>query len=162
MDCNAGNHGKSFATNFNPEINLREVTQNGRYWKKGEWITIPALSIKTLVDHPAVGPRASYLIYHEEEEESLVRHIRGLKQIRFWMTFGDAYIKHLEVFQSIGLTRGAVRFEGGPSATDEGPTPRPWTIGIHSKTPGFAALSVRGIRGSPRATVGGHPAGPGC
>jgi saccharopine dehydrogenase (NAD+, L-lysine-forming) len=103
VDCNAGNHGKSFATNFNPEINLREVTQNGRYWKKGEWITIPALSIKTLVDHPAVGPRASNLIYHEEEE-SLVRHIRGFKQIRFWMTFGDAYIKHLEVFQSIGLT----------------------------------------------------------
>ncbi len=102
VDCNAGDHGKSFATNFNPEINLREVTQDGKYWKEGRWIEIPALSIRTMIDYPQVGPRASYLIYHEEEE-SLVKHIRGLKQIRFWMTFGDNYIKHLEVFKSIGL-----------------------------------------------------------
>ena len=102
VDCNAGDHGKSFATNFNPEINLREVTQDGKYWKNGEWIEIPALSIKTLVDYPEVGPKLSYLIYHEEEE-SLVKHIKGLKQIRFWMTFGEEYIKHLEVFKSIGL-----------------------------------------------------------
>jgi saccharopine dehydrogenase (NAD+, L-lysine-forming) len=102
VDCNAGDHGKTFATNFNPEINLREVTQDGKYWKNGEWIEIPALSIKTMVDYPEVGPRKSYLIYHEEEE-SLVKNIKGLKQIRFWMTFGDAYIKHLEVFKSIGL-----------------------------------------------------------
>ncbi|MEZ5946984.1 MAG: saccharopine dehydrogenase family protein [Hyphomonas sp.] len=102
VDCNAGDHGKTFATNFNPEINLREVTQDGKYWKNGEWIEIPALSIKTMVDYPQVGPRASYLIYHEEEE-SLVKNIKGLKQIRFWMTFGEAYIKHLEVFKSIGL-----------------------------------------------------------
>lgn len=102
VDCNAGDHGKTFATNFNPEINLREVTQDGKYWKNGEWIGIPALSVRTMVDYPEVGPRASYLIYHEEEE-SLVRNIRGLKQIRFWMTFGEQYIKHLEVFKSIGL-----------------------------------------------------------
>lgn len=102
VDCNAGDHGKTFATNFNPEINLREVTQDGKYWKNGEWITVPALSIKTMIDYPEVGPKASYLIYHEEEE-SLVKHIKGLKQIRFWMTFGEAYIKHLEVFKSIGL-----------------------------------------------------------
>lgn len=102
VDCNAGDHGKTFATNFNPEINLREVTQDGRYWKDGEWIEIPALSIRTLIDYPEVGPKMSYLIYHEEEE-SLVKHIKGLKQIRFWMTFGDEYIKHLDVFKSIGL-----------------------------------------------------------
>jgi len=102
VDCNAGDHGKTFATNFNPEINLREVTQDGKYWKDGEWVEIPALSIKTMIDYPEVGPKASYLIYHEEEE-SLVKHIKGLKQIRFWMTFGEAYIKHLEVFKSIGL-----------------------------------------------------------
>lgn len=102
VDCNAGDHGKTFATNFNPEINLREVTQDGRYWKDGEWIEIPALSIRTMIDYPEVGPRMSYLIYHEEEE-SLVKHIKGLKQIRFWMTFGDEYIKHLDVFKSIGL-----------------------------------------------------------
>lgn len=102
VDCNAGDHGKTFATNFNPEINLREVTQDGRYWKNGEWIEIPALSIRTMIDYPEVGPQMSYLIYHEEEE-SLVKHIKGLKQIRFWMTFGDEYIKHLDVFKSIGL-----------------------------------------------------------
>mgnify|MGYP003626989498 FL=1 len=102
VDCNAGEHGKTFATNFNPEINIREVTQDGKYWKDGKWIEIPALSIKCDIDYPEVGPRASYLIYHEEEE-SLVKNIKGLKQIRFWMTFGPEYIKHLEVFKSIGL-----------------------------------------------------------
>ncbi len=102
VDCNAGDHGKTFATNFNPEINIREVTQDGKYWKDGEWIEIPALSIRCDIDYPEVGPKASYLIYHEEEE-SLVKNIKGLKQIRFWMTFGEQYIKHLEVFKSIGL-----------------------------------------------------------
>ena len=102
IDCNDGSHGKAFATNFNPEINLREVTQRGKYWKNGEWIDIDPLSIATMIDYPEVGPRKSYLIYHEEEE-SLVENIKGLKQIRFWMTFGEAYIKHLEVFKSIGL-----------------------------------------------------------
>jgi saccharopine dehydrogenase (NAD+, L-lysine-forming) len=102
VDCNAGDHGKTFATNFNPEINLREVTQDGKYWKNGEWIEIPALSINCDIDYPEVGPKDSYLIYHEEEE-SLVKNIKGLKQIRFWMTFGAEYIKHLQVFKSIGL-----------------------------------------------------------
>ena len=96
IDCNAGSHGKAFATNFNPEINLREVTQRGKYWKDGEWIEIDPLSISTMIDYPEVGPVKSYLIYHEEEE-SLVENIKGLKQIRFWMTFSDNYIKHLEV-----------------------------------------------------------------
>ncbi|MAV49568.1 MAG: saccharopine dehydrogenase [Hyphomonadaceae bacterium] len=114
VDCNAGDHGKAFATNFNPEINLREVTQDGKYWKDGDWIEIPALSIRTMIDYPEVGPRASYLIYHEEEE-SLVRHIPGLKQIRFWMTFGDEYIKHLDVFKNVGLIRlDPVMYKGTP------------------------------------------------
>lgn len=104
IDCNAGNHGKSFATNFNPEINIREVTQDGKYWENGEWKEIPALSISAMIDYPEVGPVKSYLIYHEEEE-SLVRNIRGLKRIRFWMTFSDNYIKHLDVLQSVGMTR---------------------------------------------------------
>ncbi|MCK9911412.1 hypothetical protein MXD81_19830, partial [Microbacteriaceae bacterium K1510] len=93
-------HGKAFATNFNPEINLREVTQRGKYWKGGKWIDIDPLSISTMIDYPEVGPRKSYLIYHEEEE-SLVENIRGLKQIRFWMTFSDNYIKHLEVLDVV-------------------------------------------------------------
>ncbi len=114
VDCNAGDHGKAFATNFNPEINLREVTQNGKYWKDGDWITIPPLSVKTLIDYPEVGPRMSYLLYHEEEE-SLIRHIPGLKQIRFWMTFGEAYIKHLDVLTNIGMTRiDPVMYKGTP------------------------------------------------
>ncbi len=104
VDCNAGDHGQGFATNFNPEINLREVTQRGKYWKEGKWIEIDALSINCMVDYPEVGPRKSFLIYHEEEE-SLVRNIRGLKQIRFWMTFGEEYIKHLDVLTGIGMTR---------------------------------------------------------
>ena len=103
VDCNDGSHGKAFATNFNPEINIREVTQRGRYWKEGSWIEIDPLSVSAMIDYPGVGPRKSYLIYHEEEE-SLVRYIWGLKQIRFWMTFSDNYIKHLEVLQNVGMT----------------------------------------------------------
>ncbi len=112
IDCNAGDHGKAFATNFNPEINLREVTQRGKYWKDGKWIEIDALSISTMIDYPEVGPVKSYLIYHEEEE-SLVKHIKGLKQIRFWMTFSDNYIKHLEVLSNVGMTRiDPVKYKG--------------------------------------------------
>ena len=114
VDCNDGSHGKAFATNFNPEINLREVTQRGKYWKAGKWIDIDPLSIACMIDYPEVGPRKSYLIYHEEEE-SLVRNIRGLKQIRFWMTFGDNYIKHLDVLQNVGMTRiDPVMYKGNP------------------------------------------------
>jgi len=114
IDCNDGSHGKSFATNFNPEINLREVTQRGKYWKNGEWIDIDPLTISCMIDYPEVGPRKSYLIYHEEEE-SLVQNIKGLKQIRFWMTFSDNYIKHLDVLQSVGMTRiDPVMYKGTP------------------------------------------------
>jgi len=104
IDCNDGSHGKAFATNFNPEINIREITQRGRYWKAGQWIEVDPLSVACMIDYPLVGPRKSYLIYHEEEE-SLVNNIKGLKQIRFWMTFSDNYIKHLEVLQNVGMTR---------------------------------------------------------
>ncbi|HVY42848.1 MAG TPA: saccharopine dehydrogenase family protein [Hyphomicrobiaceae bacterium] len=114
VDCNDGSHGKAFATNFNPEINLREVTQRGKYWKDGKWIEIDPLSISCMVDYPEVGHRKSYLIYHEEEE-SLVKNIRGLKQIRFWMTFSDNYIKHLDVLQNVGMTRiDPVMYKGTP------------------------------------------------
>jgi len=114
IDCNAGDHGKKFATNFNPEINLREVTQRGKYWREGKWIDIDALSLAVMIDYPEVGPVKSYLIYHEEEE-SLVKNIRGLKQIRFWMTFSDNYIKHLEVLSNVGMTRiDPVMYKGTP------------------------------------------------
>jgi saccharopine dehydrogenase (NAD+, L-lysine-forming) len=112
VDCNAGDHGHPFATNFNPEINIREVTQRGKYWEKGRWVEIDPMSIGQDIDYPEVGPRKSYVLYHEELE-SLVRHIKGLKRIRFWMTFSDNYLTHLRVLQNVGLTRiDEVEFEG--------------------------------------------------
>lgn len=104
VDCNAGDHGQAFATNFNPEINLREVTQRGKYWENGEWVETDPLEFRKMIDYPEVGEKASYLLYHEELE-SLVENINGLKRIRFWMTFGDEYIKHMEVLQNVGMTR---------------------------------------------------------
>lgn len=102
LDCNAGDHGYAFATNFNPEINLREVSANGRYWENGEWIETKPLEIMQVWDYPEVGPKDSYLLYHEEME-SLVQNIKGLKRIRFFMTFGQSYIKHMEVLQNVGM-----------------------------------------------------------
>ncbi|MBN2713286.1 MAG: saccharopine dehydrogenase family protein [Planctomycetes bacterium] len=112
LDCNAGDHGHPFATNFNPEINIREITQRGKYWENGEWIEIDPMSQSWTFDFPEVGPRKAYLLYHEEEE-SLVKNIKGLKRIRFWMTFGEEYITHLRVLQNVGMTRiDPVMFEG--------------------------------------------------
>ncbi|MCB1651220.1 MAG: saccharopine dehydrogenase family protein [Alphaproteobacteria bacterium] len=104
VDCNAGDHGKAFATNFNPEINLREVTQAGKYWENGRWVETHPLEFRKMINFPQVGEKAAYLLYHEELE-SLCRNIKGLKRIRFWMTFGDEYIKHMEVLQNVGMTR---------------------------------------------------------
>ncbi|MET0341084.1 MAG: saccharopine dehydrogenase family protein [Polyangiales bacterium] len=104
VDCNAGSHGHAFATNFNPEINLREVTANGRYWQEGKWIETKPLEISQVIDFPGVGDKKAYLIYHEELE-SLVLHVKGLKTIRFWMTFGDEYITHLRVLNNVGMLR---------------------------------------------------------
>ena len=86
MDCNAGNHGKAFATNFNPEINIREITQRGRFWENGQWIETDPFAVHRSFDFPEIGPREMYLMYHEEME-SLVQHLPGLRRIRFWMTF---------------------------------------------------------------------------
>lgn len=112
VDCNAGNHGKAFATNFNPEINIREITQPGRYWENGEWVEIPAMSIHKPIEYPEIGERESYVLYHEELE-SLVKNFPTLKRARFWMTFGQAYLTHLEVLQNVGMTRiDPVKFQG--------------------------------------------------
>ncbi len=104
LDCNGGDHGQHFATNFNPEINIREVTAPARRWEKGEWIETPALTIRQTFDFEAVGPKNMYLMYHEELE-SLAHHLPEIERIRFWMTFGDAYITHLTVLQNVGMTR---------------------------------------------------------
>jgi saccharopine dehydrogenase (NAD+, L-lysine-forming) len=102
LDCNAGDHGYPFATNFNPEINLREVSAKGRYWEQGKWIETDPMEIKQVWDYPEVGPKDSYLLYHEEME-SLVKHIKGLQRIRFFMTFGESYLKHMEVLENVGM-----------------------------------------------------------
>ena len=112
LDCNAGSHGHPFATNFNPEINIREISAKGRYWQEGEWKETEPLSVNWLYDFPEVGERRAYLMYHEELE-SLCQNIRGLKRIRFWMTFGEEYLTHLRVLQNVGMTRiDPVMYEG--------------------------------------------------
>ena len=104
VDCNAGDHHKAFATNFNPEINIREITQKGLYYKDGEWIETEPLEIHKPLTYPNIGPRESYLLHHEELE-SLVKNYPTIRQARFWMTFGEQYIKHLDVIQNIGMSR---------------------------------------------------------
>ena len=103
LDCNGGDHGQHFATNFNPEINIREVTAPARHWQDGAWVETPALSHKQSFDFPQVGNRNMYLMYHEELE-SLSKHFPELTRARFWMTFGDAYLTHLNVLENIGMT----------------------------------------------------------
>jgi saccharopine dehydrogenase (NAD+, L-lysine-forming) len=104
VDCNAGDHGKAFATNFNPEINIREVTQKGKYWENGQWVETEPHEIHKPLTYPDIGPKESYLIYHEELE-SLVKNFPTLKRARFWMTFGQEYLTHLRVIQNIGMAR---------------------------------------------------------
>ena len=104
VDCNAGNHGKAFATNFNPEINIREITQEGKYWENGKWHKTLPLFVHQDVTYPEIGVKDSYLLYHEELE-SLVKNFPTLKRARFWMTFGKEYLTHLRVIQNIGMAR---------------------------------------------------------
>ncbi len=104
VDCNGGDHGKAFATNFNPEINIREITQKGRYWENGDWVETEPFEFKEVLNYPNIGKRDSYLLYHEELE-SLVKNFPTLKRARFWMTFGQEYLTHLRVIQNIGMAR---------------------------------------------------------
>jgi saccharopine dehydrogenase (NAD+, L-lysine-forming) len=103
LDCNGGDNGQPFATNFNPEINIREVTADARHWEGGDWVISPAMSHKVEFDFPGVGKKNMYLMYHEELE-SLSAHNPEIERARFWMTFGDAYINHVTVLQNIGMT----------------------------------------------------------
>lgn len=107
IDANAGDHGQPFATNFNPEINIREVTANGKYYRDGDFVETRPMEISRVYDFPdGIGPKKIYLLWHEELE-SLARYLQphGLRQARFWMTFSDNYLKHLEVLQNVGMTR---------------------------------------------------------
>lgn len=105
IDANAGDHGLPFATNFNPEINIREITAKGRYWQEGEWKETEPLEIHQAFDfpHPEVGTKDIYLLYHEEME-SLCKNLNGVTRLRFWMTFSQNYINHLTVLQNVGMT----------------------------------------------------------
>ena len=104
VDCNAGDHHKAFATNFNPEINIREITQKGLYWEDGKWVETEPLEIHKPLTYPEIGSKESYLLHHEEIE-SLVKNYPTIKRARFWMTFGEQYLKHLDVIQNIGMSR---------------------------------------------------------
>ena len=111
VDCNAGNHHKAFATNFNPEINIREITQKGLYYKDGQWIETEPLAVHRDITYPNIGPRDSDLMHHEELE-SLVKNYPTIKQARFWMTFGKQYLNYLDVIQQIGMARiDAISYE---------------------------------------------------
>lgn len=112
VDCNGGDHGQAFATNFNPEINIREITQRGKYWENGEWHETDPISVREDLDYPNVGVRASYLLFHEELE-SIVKHFPTLKRARFWMTFGQEYLTHLRVLENVGMTSiQPIEFQG--------------------------------------------------
>ena len=104
VDCNAGNHHKAFATNFNPEINIREITQKGLYWENGQWVETEPMEIHKPLTYPGIGPKESYLLHHEEIE-SLVINYPTIRRARFWMTFGQQYLTYLDVIQNIGMSR---------------------------------------------------------
>lgn len=103
LDCNAGDHGYPFATNFNPEINIREVSAKGSYWENGSWVETEPMEIKRVYDFPEIGKKDMYLLHHEELE-SLAININGIKRIRFFMTFGQSYLTHLKCLENVGMT----------------------------------------------------------
>ncbi|MBE6062980.1 MAG: saccharopine dehydrogenase family protein [Clostridium butyricum] len=112
VDANAGDHGYPFATNFNPEINIREITAKGSYWEDGKWVETEPLELKQVYDLPQIGPKDIYLLHHEELE-SLGENIKGIKRIRFWMTFSEKYLTHLRVLENVGMTSiEPIDFEG--------------------------------------------------
>jgi saccharopine dehydrogenase (NAD+, L-lysine-forming) len=148
VDCNAGDHGKAFATNFNPEINIREITQPGRYWEAGEWVEIPAMSKHKPIEYPNIGPKESYVLYHEELE-SLVKNFPTLKRARFWMTFGQQYITHLQVLQNVGMTSiEPVKFKGQdivPLEFLKAVLPEPGTLGENYSGETSIGCQIRGL-----------------
>lgn len=155
VDCNAGDHGLPFATNFNPEINIREVTAPARHFENGQWVESPALKTKRSFDFPGVGPRNAFLMYHEELE-SLAKNIPGVKRMRFWMTFGENYLKHLEVLQNVGMTRiDPVMYEGHPVIPLrflKAVLPEPGDLGSRTKGKTSIGCVFRGEKGGKAKT----------
>lgn len=155
VDCNAGDHGKPFATNFNPEINIREITQNGKYWKEGTWVETMPFEIKKNIDYPNIGRRTSYLLYHEELE-SLVKNFPTLKRARFWMTFGEEYLAHLKVIQNIGMASiEPVNYEGKkivPLQFLKAVLPNPEVLGAHYEGEVSIGCRVKGLKNDQERT----------
>ncbi|MFJ8237555.1 saccharopine dehydrogenase family protein [Ureibacillus sp. NPDC094379] len=149
LDANAGDHGYPFATNFNPEINIREITANGRYWKQGDWVETEPLEFKEVYNFPEIGPKDMYLLYHEELE-SLAKNITGIKQIRFWMTFSQKYITHLNVLENVGMTSiEPIEFEGKmiqPLQFLKAVLPDPASLGPRTKGKTNIGIIARGIK----------------
>ena len=154
MDANAGDHGYPFATNFNPEINIREITQRGRYWEQGEWKETDPLSVKWVYDYPGIGPKDSYLLFHEELE-SLAINIKGLKRIRVFMTFSQNYLTHLRVLENVGMTRiDPIEFQGHkivPIQFLKALLPDPASLGPRTKGKTCIGCEITGVKdGKPR------------
>lgn len=151
LDCNAGDHGYAFATNFNPEINLREVSANGRYWENGKWIETKPMEIMFKWDYPKIGVKDSYLLYHEELE-SLVKNIKGLKRIRFFMTFGQSYLTHMKCLENVGMLRiDEVEHNGVkivPIQFLKTLLPDPASLGSRTKGKTNIGCVIRGIKDS--------------
>jgi len=154
LDANAGDHGYPFATNFNPEINIREVTAKGRYWENGRWVETEPMEIKRVYNFPEIGEKDMYLLYHEELE-SLAVNIRGVKRIRFFMTFSQNYLTHLRCLQNVGMTSiEPIMFEGRPIIPLQflkAVLPDPATLGPRTKGKTNIGCIFTGVKdGKPR------------
>ncbi|WP_020526613.1 saccharopine dehydrogenase family protein [Flexithrix dorotheae] len=149
VDCNAGDHGKAFATNFNPEINIREITQKGKYWENGKWVETEPLEFHKPISYPEIGPKESYLLYHEELE-SLTKNFPSLKRARFWMTFGQEYITHLRVLQNVGMTSiEPIIYEGQeivPLQFLKAVLPEPGTLGEGYSGKTSIGCQIKGVK----------------
>ena len=149
VDCNAGDHGKAFATNFNPEINIREITQKGLYWENGKWVETEPLEIHQPLNYPNIGPRESYLLHHEEIE-SLVINFPTIKRARFWMTFGQEYLTHLRVIQNIGMDSIVpINYEGHmiqPLQFLKAVLPNPQDLGENYEGETSIGCRIRGVK----------------
>ena len=149
LDANAGDHGYPFATNFNPEINIREITQKGRYWDSGIWKEVEPMSLHRVYDFPVLGKMDAYLLYHEELE-SLSKNIKGLKRIRFWMTFSENYLKYLRVLEDVGMTSiDAVDYKGQqiqPIEFLKSVLPNPASLGARTKGKTCIGCDIEGTK----------------
>ena len=148
VDCNAGNHHKAFATNFNPEINIREITQKGQYWEDGKWVETEPLEIHKPLTYPNIGPKESYLLHHEEIG-SLVKNYPSIRRARFWMTFGQEYLTHLRVIQNIGMASiEPIMYEGHeivPLQFLKAVLPNPQDLGSNYDGETSIGCRIRGI-----------------